>query len=112
MMNGDDFFYELRTSTSTLLKLERVSCFPPPSEPVVSFFSLVSLNSTRVISEKKVSVSVEQRIIIKFRTEEGSNHEKFFRGSKNSLQKDVSLELECSNGVKLSEREQQWRPVT
>ena len=55
------------------------------------------------MSEQKVSVSMEQHII-KFLTAEESYHWKFLRGSKNSLKKHVSPELECSNGVKPSER--------
>ena len=100
----DWFFYERKTASNTLLTLEEeVASLPSLSDSCELVQSC--LISTREMSEQKVSVSVEQRIIITFLTEEGVQPlEIFQRLEKNSLEKHVSPELECSNGVKPSER--------
>ena len=55
------------------------------------------------MSEQKVSVSVEQCIIIKFLAAEGVQRSEILQRLKNSLEKHVSPELESLNGVKPSE---------
>ena len=100
-------FYKCFTVSGMLLTLE-VTSLPSLSGSCELVQSCLS--STREMSEQKVSVSVNNALLSNFLLQNVSNHQKFFRGSKNSLEKHVSPELYYSNGVKNLQRwKREWR---